>query len=112
MLLEVLRVGEVLCAHDANVASLPLVRLREVSLQTVGRAELFAADVAHAGSLARVDALVVDVGMCRTEVLAAGPTCKIYFSVYFRLHLIQFESSILVHFVLSHVILCQIVETI
>lgn len=50
MLLKVLCIGEVLCTHGANVASWPLVRLLEVSLQTFWRTELFSADVAHAGS--------------------------------------------------------------
>lgn len=61
VLLEVLRVGEVLGAEAAVVPAHTLVRLREVSLQAVGRAELLAAHVTHARTLSRVDAFVEQV---------------------------------------------------
>lgn len=63
VLFEVLRVREGFVANLACVPAQSFVRLGEMSLESVGRAELFTAHVTDARSLPRVYSLVENISV-------------------------------------------------
>lgn len=109
MLLQVLRVREVLRAEAARVAFQPLVGFGQMALEAVRRSELLAAHVAHARPLARVDALVEYIRVRGTELLVAYTANVVDLAVYTALCTVYFQSRFLVQPVLTHVPRAQVV---
>lgn len=110
VLLEVLRGGEGAVAERAGAGAAALVRVREVAAEAGRRAELLAAEVAHAGPLARVDALVEQVGVARAQAAVAYRARVERLPVDLPPRQAQLGARLLVHAVPAHVPLAQVVE--